>query len=456
MTLTKEEYEGLIARSLDHFSDRTYENLMAEFLDRINDSYDKRDGSMIFNSGAAVTFEEAIIYATIDFVLSQTFLYTASRDHLIMRASDRSIVPYPATPSVHYALFERSGLDVPVGTRFSCEDLNFVVVEFNDKEGQSLKRTVNISGVGERIVQLVECETPGAAGNGYSGDLIPIDLVTGLEKAYMYPDVHKDGTDEEETEHFRTRAIEKMRSISFAGNVADYKERVLALDGVGQCKIFPEWNTVEVSGKPFTPTLINDAASIEAAKTAVSGLASGTAKTYLTALLSCAEDGKLTVGGTVKVVVAGADLTDPEIPSGRIAELQEEIDPRDSAAEGDGIAPIGHLVTVESVEQVAINVALSLTYHSGSTTAETVQTGVEEVIRKYFVDLCKKWSDSGKGGVDVLHSTISYKILDDELLASKIRTVESVTIASEAANHNLTLDIGQVPVLGTVSITTAS
>ncbi len=451
MSLTKEEYEGLLARSLDHFSDRTYENLMAEFLDRINDSYDKRDGSMIFNSGAAKTFEEAIGYATIDFILSQTFVDSSAREYLIKRASDRSIVPYPATPSVHYALLERSGLVVPAGTRFSCEDLNFVVIEFDDDEGKSLKRTVNIPGVGEKQVQLVECETPGAAGNGYSGDLIPVDLITGLQKAYMYPDVHKDGTDEEETEHFRARVKEKLRSVAFAGNVADYKERILALDGVGQCKVFPEWNNDGV-----TPALLNNATAIAAAKTAVSAMAAGDAKTYLTALLGAAEDGKLTVGGTVKVVVAGSDLTDPEIPSGRIAELQEEIDPRDSAAEGDGIAPIGHLVTVESVEQVAVNVALSLTYHSSSTTAETVQTGVEEVISKYFVELCKKWSDSGKSGVDVLHSTISYKILDDELLASKIRTVESVTIASEEANHNLTLGIGQVPVLGTVTISTAT
>lgn len=449
--MTQEEYEGLLARSLDHFSDRTYENLMAEFLDRMPDIYDKRDGSMAYNSGAAETFEEAMIYAAIDFVLSNTFLLTASREYLIKRASDRSIEPYPATPSVHYALFDRSGLDVPVGTRFSCEDLNFVVIEFEDDEGKSLKRTVEITGVGEKLVQLVQCETPGSAGNGYSGDLIPVDLITGLQMAYMYPDVHKDGTDEEETEHFRARAIEALRSPAFAGNVADYRERILALDGVGQCKVYPEWNNDSV-----TPTLIVDATAIAAAKTAVNAMSSGDAKTYLTALLGAAEAGKLTVGGTVKVVVAGTDLTDPVIPSGRIAELQEEIDPRSDAAEGEGIAPIGHLVTVASVEQVEVGVSLSLTYHNESTTAEDVQTGVEDVIRKYFVEICQKWSDSGKNGVDILHSAISYKVLNDELLAKKIRTVESVTISGKSANQNRTLDIDEVPVLGTVTITTAT
>lgn len=452
MSLTKEEYEGLLARSLDHFSDRTYENLMAEFLDRMPDIYDKRDGSMAYNSGAAETFEEAQVYAAVGFALEQTFILTASREYLIKRASDRSIPIYPATPSVHYALFDRAGLDVPAGTRFSCEDLNFVVIEFDDDEGKSLKRTVNIPGVGEKQVQLVECETPGAAGNGYSGDLIPIDLITGLQKAYMYPDVHKDGTDEEETEHFRARVIEKLRSVAFAGNVADYRERILALDGVGQCKVYPEWNNDSV-----TPTLIVDATAIAAAKTAVNAMSSGDAKTYLTALLGAAEAGKLTVGGTVKVVVAGTDLTDPVIPSGRIAELQEEIDPRSDAAEGEGIAPIGHLVTVASVEQVAVNVAVSVTFHSGSTTTNDVQTGIEDVISRYFVDLCKKWSNSGKNGVDILHSTISYLILDDELLAAKIRTVESVTISNAGgANHNRTLGIDEMPVLGTVTVNVAT
>ena len=452
--MTQEEYEGLLARSLDHFSDRTYENLMAEFLDRMSDIYDKRDGSMAYNSGAAETFEEAMIYAAIDFVLSNTFLLTASREYLIKRASDRSIEPYPATPSVHYALFDRPGLDVPVGTRFSCEDLNFVVIEFDDDEGKSLKRTVNIAGVGNKLVQLVECETPGAAGNGYSGDLIPIDLITGLQMAYMYPDVHKDGADEEETEHFRARAIEALRSPAFAGNVADYRERVLALDGVGQCKIYPEWNgNLSPSALQIDP----DSSLYDDVVDAVDAVLDTDAKEFLSTLVSAAAAGKLTVGGAVKVVVAGTDLTDPVIPSGRIAELQEKIDPRSSAAEGDGMAPIGHLVTVASVEQVEVGVTVSVTFHNSSTTTNEVLTGIEDVIRKYYVELCKKWSNSGKNGVDILHSTISYLILDDELLAAKIRTVESVTISNAGgANHNRTLGIDEVPVLGTVTVNVVS
>ena len=420
---------------------------MAEFLERMPDIYDKRDGSMAYNAGAARNFEGAQQYGALDFILSQTFALSASREHLIKRASDRSIYPYPATPSVHYALFDRAGQDVPAGTRFSCEDLNFVVIEFDDDEGKSLKRTVTIDGE-QKLVQLVECETPGAAGNGYSGDLIPIDLIAGLQKAYMYPEVHKDGTDEEETEHFRARYIEKMRSIAFAGNVADYRERILALDGVGQCKVYPEWNNDGV-----TPALLNDADAIAAAKTAVNAMSSGDAKTYLLAMVGAAEAGKLTVGGAVKVVVAGADLTDPVVPPERIAELQEKIDPRSSAAEGDGIAPIGHLVTVASVEQVAVNITVAVTFHNNNTTAEDVQTAVEDVISKYFVDLCKKWSASGKNGVDILHSTISYLILADELLASWIRTVESVTISgTDGANKNRTLGVDEVPVLGEVTI----
>ena len=420
---------------------------MAEFLERMPDIYDKRDGSMAYNAGAARNFEGAQQYGALDFILSQTFALSASREHLIKRASDRSIYPYPATPSVHYALFDRAGQDVPAGTRFSCEDLNFVVIEFDDDEGKSLKRTVTIDGE-QKLVQLVECETPGAAGNGYSGDLIPIDLIAGLQKAYMYPEVHKDGTDEEETEHFRARYIEKMRSIAFAGNVADYRERILALDGVGQCKVYPEWNNDGV-----TPALLNDADAIAAAKTAVNAMSSGDAKTYLLAMVGAAEAGKLTVGGAVKVVVAGADLTDPVVPPERIAELQEKIDPRSSAAEGDGIAPIGHLVTVASVEQVAVNITVAVTFHNNNTTAEDVQTAMEDVISKYFVDLCKKWSASGKNGVDILHSTISYLILADELLASWIRTVESVTISgTDGANKNRTLGVDEVPVLGEVTI----
>lgn len=50
---------------------------------------------------------------------------------MILRAADRNMAPYPATAAVFRAEFN---IEVPVGTRFSCQDLNFRVTARMDAE----------------------------------------------------------------------------------------------------------------------------------------------------------------------------------------------------------------------------------------------------------------------------------------------------------------------------------
>ena len=452
--MTKEEYEGLLARSLDSFSDRTYENLMDEILDRISAVYDKRDGSMIYNAIAARTFEEAMQYGALDFVLSQTFIYTATREFLIRRASDRSIKPKEATYSIHYADFDRAQ-PVPAGTRFSCEDLNFVVIPFPDGDLRK-EITLTIDGAEDsRDRQLVQCETAGTIGNTYGGDLIPIDYVDGLTKAVLIsPDVelYEDAVDEEETEAFRARAIEAMRSIAFGGNIADYKERVLALNGIGQVKVHTVWNATD----GVTPALLRNTSGISAAETVVNGLSDSTGKTYLLALLGAAAQGKLTLGGAVRLVVAGTDMANPTLSTQKLNDVSDLIDPPEHAGEGYGLAPIGHVVHVECVETVGVNVAMTVNLRGTATTSQ-VQTAVAPVLAKYWKSLVEKWSSTGDEGVSILSSIIVHDILDDETCASLIVSVDHfyITIGSTTSSDfaNVSLGADQVPVAGTVTVT---
>lgn len=397
--MTYEEYQGLLARSLDTFSEKTYENLMSETLDRVSQAYDKRDGSMIYNAIAALCFEIAMLYGALGFTFDATYIDTSPREYLIKRASDRSITPHPAKKAIYYADIERAD-PVSEGTRFSCEDMNFVVIPFSDG---ALRKEVTLAGeeTSTKNRQLVECETAGIIGNSYSGTLIPIDYIDGLGKAELCgSDLYQDGVDEEDTEDFRARVKEEMRTIAFGGNIADYKRKVLELDGVGQVKVHPIWNGA----------------------------------------------------GTVKIVITSENPASPEPTVDKVSEVQNIIDP--SSGTGEGLAPIGHIVTVAGVTTKQVSVAMTVTL-KGNSTAGQVETVAAPIIEEYFESLVKKWGDSD--AVTILPSVISYKLLYDPDCSALISSVDSITITvgSTAANAwaNVTLGADEVPVKNTVSVT---
>ena len=154
------------------FESRTYEALLASALSRVASPVDKREGSMVMNGVAPSMAELAQLYIAADFVLQATYIITAPREYLIKRAHDRNMDPYPASPAVYRAEFN---IEVPVGTRFSCEDLNFVVTARMDTEEDTE------TGLSHQVT----CETPGAAANNYGGTLIPVEYVQGLTHAEL-------------------------------------------------------------------------------------------------------------------------------------------------------------------------------------------------------------------------------------------------------------------------------
>lgn len=170
---------------------------------------------MVMNGVAPAMAELAQLYIAADFVFQATYLATAPREYLILRAADRNMAPYPATAAVFRAEFN---IEVPVGTRFSCQDLNFRVTARMDAERDTE------TGLSHQVT----CETPGSVANGYSGTLIPIEYVQGLSKAELV-ELLIPGDDEEATEDFRQRVLDSFQSQAFGGNQADYREKVLAM-----------------------------------------------------------------------------------------------------------------------------------------------------------------------------------------------------------------------------------
>lgn len=404
------------------FENMTYEALLASALSRVTSPVDKREGSMVMNGVAPSMAELAQLYIAADFVFQATYIITAPREYLIKRAADRNMSPYPASAAVYRAEFN---MEVPVGTRFSCEDLNFVVTARMDTEDDTE------TGLSHQVT----CETPGAAANDYGGTLIPVEYVQGLTHAELV-ELLIPGDDEEETEAFRQRVLDSFQSQAFGGNQADYREKVLAMPGVGDVKLHPVWND------DISPSSLIPDAAVDSWYTSTIGTVSDTVAAWLTAIYTAAKNGKLTVGGTVKLVIMASDYSAPT-PT-LLEEIQTAIDPVQNAGEGLGLAPIGHVVTVTGVTPEEVDIGLHLTYASGWNW-EAAKSYVEAVIDGYFEELAKDWA--GSDFLTVRISQIGSRILS--ACADMITDIGGTKINGQESN--LALGPDSIPARGEVT-----
>ncbi len=209
------------------YEDVTFEVILSRMLDRVleqNPNIDTREGSIIYNALAPAAVELQNMYIQLDTILNESFADTETRDYLIKRCAERGVNVEPATYAIRQGNFTPTSLDVPIGSRFSLNTLNYAV----------------ISKVSDGVYRL-QCETAGYDGNEEFGSLIPIEYIEGLETATL-ADVLVPGEDEEDTEHLRLRYYDSLNSQAFGGNITDYKEKVNSIDGVGGVKVYPVWN----------------------------------------------------------------------------------------------------------------------------------------------------------------------------------------------------------------------
>ncbi len=404
------------------YEDRTYENLLDSALDRVDSSLDKREGSMVMNGVAPAMAELAQLYIGLDFVFNATYLLTAPREYLIKRASDRNMSPYPATAAEFRAVFN---IEVEAGTRFSCEDMNFIVTEIMAHE----------SDTAARISHRVQCESAGSAANSYSGILVPVQYVDGLTLAELV-ELLVPGDDEEETEVFRQRVLDSFQSQAFGGNQADYIEKVRAMPGVSAVKVHPVWND-DISPAALIP---ND--EVSTWYEGVIGTLASPISDWLTAVYTAAADSKLTVGGTVKLVIMASGNIAPS--DTLIADVQTAVDPVQNAGEGLGLAPIGHVVKVCGVTEQPVSITLHLTYADGWDWA-AAEPYIIKVIDGYFSELAAGWASSDN--IIVRISQIESRILSE---CSAMVVDISDTLINGAA-ENLTIGSDSIPVRGDVN-----
>jgi uncharacterized phage protein gp47/JayE len=194
------------------------------------------------------------------------------------------------------------------------------------------------------------------------------------------------GTEPETAEQLRRRYMQSLGAMAFGGNAADYIQRVEALPGVGGVKVTPAWNG----------------------------------------------------GGTVLLTIADSGMNSP--PPGLVAEAQAAIDPE--PGRGQGIAPIGHSVTVRGAERLTVSIATAFTFAAGYTFA-MLKAPLEQAAADYLAETRARWAGEEAPVVRVSGLEQRFLAVPGVLDVSGTRL--------NGAARNLTPGAHELPVLGSVS-----
>ena len=372
------------------FTQDTYQNLRQEMLDRVPDTYDKRDTAPIPTAISPAAYALAGFYLSLDQVQRAAFIQTAVGESLDMLAVIGGLTRYPASAAVRLGIFNTA---VPIGARFSTingtNSINFAV---------TAAATVSEPEEGFTYYQLT-AETAGTIGNEYTGPILPITTIPGLTSAQI-TDILVPGDDTETDDAFRERLIEALNNRPFGGNIADYRQNVLAIDGVGGVQVYPTWNG----------------------------------------------------GGTVKLSVLGADFL-PASPT-LVENVQNAIDPPPNQGLGLGLAPIGAKVTVAAPTELTVNVSATLMLAAGYAIGQ-VQEPVEQAIEAYLLSVRQEW-DTNTSSTAVSYAADVYVARITAAIVGVTGVVNATNVQLNGGTADLILtetgETQQVPVIGTVTL----
>lgn len=374
------------------FTSQTYANILQAMLDRVSNSYDKRDTSPIQTALGPAAYALEEFYLELAKVQQSAFIQTAVGDDLDQLAIMGGISRNAASAAVRLGTFN---VQVPIGARFStingANSINFVVTSY---AGQ----------VGSSYTYGLTAETAGAIGNEYIGAILPITSIVGLTSATIST-ILVAGEDEEDDETLRARLIESLQADAFAGNVAAYREHVLAIPGVGGVQVYPAGNGA----------------------------------------------------GTVVLSVIDGDYS--AASSYLVDEIQTDIDPTVNQGIGLGFAPIGATVTVTTPTEIGIDINGTVTVAPGKTFGQ-IEPLIEAALEAYLLSVRKSW-DTNVSAYSVMYDADVYisQITSAIISVPGVQNVTGVTIgrhgSTPAATDVVLTETGstqELPVIGTVNI----
>lgn len=352
-----------------------FNELMESMLAEVPETLDKREGSLIYTTIAPVAYELSKAYWVLAYIMNLFMPDTSEGEWLDKEVDKFGIVRARATYALRKIIVKDKSevpMKIEIGSRFRIDKLSLKIIE-------EIR-------IGE---YKAEAEQPGTIGNQYIGVILPLTNIDGLGSAEL-TDVLIQGAEEESDAELLDRFYRHVRTSPFGGNVPDYTEEVLKIDGVGDVQVFPIWN-----GPGSVLLMISN-------------------ETY-----RCASN---------------------EL----IEKVQDYFQPLANPAEG--LAPIGHLVTVKTSSELNLVIAASIRCAIGSS-YELIKVRVEQSIREYIASI-------GFKDEIVYVSRLMVAILNVE----GVIDVQGLTVNGVDTNVllNKTADSYQVPAVASIALSEIS
>ena len=288
-----------------------------------------------------------------------------------------------------------------VKAKFNDDDGNPINVEVGDRFASITESPIfytvikaNNDGTAE-----MQAEEAGTSANSYIGQVLPVTPNDNLAWAEI-TEIIAPARDAETDDHLRERILKSDAWLAYGGNIADYLDMIHKISEVGAAQVYPVW-----AGS-----------------------------------------------GTVKLVIVNNDLM-PASPD-LVKKVKNIIDPEDNEAQGVGLAPIDHRVTVVAPEVLKVDVSIQLQL-TDQANKVAVEKGIKDMLNELFSELRKDW--------DTINATVrrgySLSIYRSRIL-SKIMLIDGVADSQLPKLNGEDKDIhlifsneaSQLPILGEVTI----
>jgi uncharacterized phage protein gp47/JayE len=304
--------------------EETEEEILQRMLDALPDDIDKSEGSYIWDSLMPAAIEVAKTAEWAREILRRGFTSTTFGEYLDFKASERGLYRQPAEKATGSVTFQGTeGVVIPIGTRVATPSDNVTAsIEFETTE----QVTLDVNGTATAAIIAIDA---GSSGNVKSGSItIIVNNISGVSSV-SNTNGTSDGFDIESDEGLKTRILEENQKAEGAGNSSDYVSWAKQIAGVGDVIVDPLWNG----------------------------------------------------SNTVRVIIIdrNGDPASLEI----INNVQDYLDPNQSGS-GDGQAPIGAIVTVDTVTPVTIDVDIPSLQITEDYTLDQVKQNIEVSLDEYF------------------------------------------------------------------------
>lgn len=303
--------------------------------------------------------------------------------------------------AIEHGTSRYAATNAEVKAKFNDNDGNPVNVEVGDRFASIAESPIfytviktNNDGTAE-----MQAEEAGTSANSYIGQVLPVTPNDNLAWAEI-TEIIAPARDAETDDHLRERILKNDAWLAYGGNIADYLDMIHKISEVGAAQIYPVW-----AGS-----------------------------------------------GTVKLVIVNNDLM-PASPD-LVKKVKNIIDPEDNEAQGVGLAPIDHRVTVVAPEVLKVDVSIQLQL-TDQANKVAVEKGIKDMLNELFSELRKDW--------DTINATVgrgySLSIYRSRIL-SKIMLIDGVAdsqlpkLNGEDKDIHLIFsnEVSQLPILGEVTI----